>query len=56
MDPDYRISLDALVGSARVPVEQQVEEQDEVVVPRGEAYSGDAAGMGMPRLAGSAPF
>lgn len=49
----FQVSLDELVADARVPVDEQVESQAEVVAVAGEIYSPEAEGMGMPRLPGA---
>lgn len=51
----FHLSLDELVVDARVPVEEQVESQAEVVAVPGELYLPEAEGLGMPRLPGASP-
>lgn len=48
----FHVSLDELVDDARVPVEEQVESQAEVVAAPSELYPPDES-LGMPRLPGA---
>jgi hypothetical protein len=52
----YHVSLKDLEESVRVKVENQLEEQALVEVPRPDAHSPEAEGMGMPRMPGAGMY